>query len=212
MKFKMIAFVLGAVALAVTALAQTTQLPAPSPIEKVLAARASHVTEVTLDKNTLAFASKVMNGKDHDEAATRRLIEGLEGIYVREYEFDKEGQYTAEDTEQLRNNYATGEWSSLVRERDIKGRESVDVMVKMEKGETHGFFILEVEPKELTLVLILGPIRMEDLGKLKNISGLGAMGGVEFKSKAPDKMEGNEKYKKRTEIIIKDTDKKDDKQ
>jgi hypothetical protein len=182
--------VLGAATLAATALAQTAQLPAPSPIEKVLAARASNVTEVTLDKNTLAFASKVMNGKDQDEAATRRLIEGLEGIYVRDYEFDKEGQYTAEDTEQLRNNYATGEWSSLVRE----------------------FFIMEVEPKELTIVLILGPIRLEDLGKLKNISGLGALSSVEFKSKAPDKKGDNEDHKKKIEIKIKDTDKKDDKQ
>ncbi|MGD0682427.1 MAG: DUF4252 domain-containing protein [Terracidiphilus sp.] len=209
MKFRMIAFTLAAAALAATSLAQSAQLPAPSPIEKVLAARASNVTEVTLDKNTLAFASKVMNGKDQDEAATRRLIEGLEGIYVREYEFDKEGQYTAEDTEQLRNNYATGEWSSLVRERDIKGRESTDVMVKVEKGETRGFFIMEVEPKELTIVLILGPIRLDDLGKLKNISGLDALGGVEFKSKAPDKKGDNEDHKKKIEIKIKDNDKKD---
>jgi hypothetical protein len=212
MKNIIFSFVLGAATLAATALAQTAQLPAPSPIEKVLAARASNVTEVTLDKNTLAFASKVMNGKDQDEAATRRLIEGLEGIYVRDYEFDKEGQYTAEDTEQLRNNYATGEWSSLVRERDIKGRESTDVMVKVEKGETRGFFIMEVEPKELTIVLILGPIRLEDLGKLKNISGLGALSSVEFKSKAPDKKGDNEDHKKKIEIKIKDTDKKDDKQ
>jgi len=212
MKNRIIAFIFAAAALAVPALAQTAQLPTPSPIEKELAARASHVTEVTLDKNTLAFASKVMNGKDKDEAATRHLIDGLEGIYVREYEFDKEGQYTADDTEQLRKNYATGEWSSLVRERDIKGRESVDVMVKVEKGETRGFFIMEVEPKELTIVLILGPIRLEDLGKLKNISGLGALGSVEFKSKAPDKKDGNDSNKKKIEIRIKDTDKTDDQQ
>jgi hypothetical protein len=39
--------------LAQTALAQTAQLPAPSPVEKELAARASDVTEVTLGKNML---------------------------------------------------------------------------------------------------------------------------------------------------------------
>jgi Domain of unknown function (DUF4252) len=187
MKFRMIAIMLGMAALAALALAQTAQLPAPSPIEKELAARASHVTEITLDKNTLAFASRVMNDKEKDEAA-RQLIEGLEGIYVREYEFDKEGQFTVEQIEQLRKYFETSEWSTLVRERDIKGRESTDVMVKVEKGETRGFFILTVEPKELTIVLILGPIRMEDLGKLKSIGVLGfPTGNVEIITKTKNK-------------------------
>ena len=192
MKNRIIAFIFAATALALPALAQTVQLPAPSPIEKELAARASHVTEVTLDKNTLAFASKVMNGNDKDAVATRKLIDGLDGIYVREYEFDKEDQFSMEQIEQLRKYFETSEWSTLVRERDLKSHESTDVMVKLEKGETRGFFILEVEPKELTIVLILGPIRMEDLGKLKGISGLDALGGVEFKTKDKDKKGGDQ--------------------
>jgi len=188
MKFRITSIVLGSALLAASALAQTAQLPAPSPVEKELAARASHVTEVTLDKNTLAFASKVMNGKEADEAAIRQLINGLEAIYVREYEFDGEDQFTPEEVDKLRQSFPTSEWSTLVRERDRKGRESVEVMVKQEKGETRGFFILEVEPKELTIVLILGPIHLEDLGKLKNIGGLdSALSGVEFKTKPADK-------------------------
>ncbi|HME59336.1 MAG TPA: DUF4252 domain-containing protein [Terracidiphilus sp.] len=192
MKNRIIAFIFTVAALAAPTLAQTVQLPAPSPIEKDLAARASHVTEVTLDKNTLAFASKVMNGNDKDAVATRKLIDGLDGIYVREYEFDKEDQFSMEQIEQLRKYFETSEWSTLVRERDLKSHESTDVMVKLEKGETRGFFILEVEPKELTIVLILGPIRMEDLGKLKGISGLDALGGVEFKTKDKDKKGGDQ--------------------
>jgi hypothetical protein len=39
-------------------------------------------------------------------------------------------------------------------------------------------FILSAEPKELTIVLILGPIKMEDLGKLKGLSGLGSLGDI----------------------------------
>ena len=70
--------------------------------EKELAARASDVTEVTLGKNMLAFAAKFMNGKDKDDAAARQLIEGLDGIYVRDYEFDKEGQYSMDELKQLR--------------------------------------------------------------------------------------------------------------
>jgi hypothetical protein len=187
MKKRTIAFVLGAALGTAPALAQAGQLPAPPPIEKELAARASNVTEVTLGKNMLAFAAKVMNSKHKDEAETRQLIEGLEGIYVREYEFDKEGQFSPDEVEQLRKYFETSEWSPMVHERDRKNNESTDVMVKLVNGESHGMFILDVEPKELTIVLILGPIRMDELGDLKGLAGLGVLGNVAKAQKDKDK-------------------------
>ena len=196
MRNRIIAFALRlfvAAALAVPALAQTDQLPAPPPIEKELAARASDVTEVTLGKNMLAFAAKFMNGKDKDDAATKQLIEGLDGIYVRSYEFDKEGQYSTDEVEQLRKYFETSEWSPIVRERERKTGETTDVMVKLVNGETRGMFILEVEPKELTIVLILGPIRMDDLGKLKGLAGLGALGDVAKNADGKDKEKDKDK-------------------
>jgi len=178
------------------ALAQSDPLAASSALEKQLAARASDVTEVTLSKSMLAFAAKIMNGKNEDDAATRRLIEGLDGIYVRDYEFDKAGEFSAEDVEQLRKQFETAEWSSLVKERERKTGESTDIMVKLVNGESHGMFILDVEPKELTIVLILGPIKMEDLSKLKGIGGLSALGdvadSVKDKEKSKDKKGGDQ--------------------
>jgi len=198
MKNRIITFVLGAAALAAPALAQISQLPLPPAVEKELAARATNVTEVTLGKNMLAFASKFMNGKDADEAATKQLIDGLDGIYVRDYEFEKEGQFSMEEIEQLRKYFETSEWSPIVRERERKTGETTDVMVKLVNGETHGMFILSVEPRELTIVLILGPIRMEDLGKLKGVAGLGALGEVEKIPGVKDKEKTKEKTKVKT--------------
>jgi hypothetical protein len=178
MKHGIAAFILAAGLAAIPALAQTDELPAPSPVEKELAARASDVTEVTLGKNMLVFAAKILNSKDEDDAQVRKLIEGLQGIYVREYEFDKEGEYSAEQVDQLRKYFETNEWSSLVKSRERKSGESTDVMVKLVNGESHGLFILSAEPKELAIVLILGPIRMEDLAKLRGVGGLGVLGDV----------------------------------
>jgi len=173
------------------AAAQDSPLPLPPAVEKELAAKASNVTEVTLGKNMLGFAAKFMNGKDEDEAATRKLIEGLQGIYVREYEFDKEGEYSLDQIEQLRKYFETSEWSPIVRERERKNRETTDVMVKLVNGESHGMFVLEAEPKDLTIVLILGPVKMEDLSKLKGLGGLSALGDVE-KDVKPAKKGGGE--------------------
>jgi len=183
MKNRVMVWILGLAGLTIPAVAQSG-LPLPAPVEKELAARASNVTEVTLGKNMLAFASKFMGGKDKDEEATRHLIEGLDGIYVRDYEFDKEGQYTAVDIEKLRSYFqAGGEWSSIVRERDKKSGESTDVMMKMVNGNPHGLFVLDAEPRELSIVLILGPVKMEDLSRLSGIGGLGVLGDLDKESR-----------------------------
>jgi hypothetical protein len=191
MRSRMIGLVMGTAMLAAQtialptvaefALAQTpaaSPLPLPPELEKQLAARAANETEVTLDKNMLGFASKFMDKKDKDQADASQLIQGLDGIYVRNYEFDKEGEYSMDDIEKLRQAIETPEWSPMVRDRERKGAEMTDVMVKMVNGETKGMFILSAEPKELSIVLILGNIRMDQLGMLKGLGGLGALGSV----------------------------------
>ena len=190
-----LAAALTAPALVVPALAQNSPLPLPSPVEKELAARASDVTEVTLGKNMLAFASQFMKGKDDDEAATRHLIEGLDGIYVRDYEFDKEDQYSPDQIESLRKYFETPEWSPIVHVRERKSGESTDVMVKMVNGENKGMFILDAEPKELTIVLILGPINIDQLGRLHGIGGLHALAEVERNTHRQEKEKDREKEK-----------------
>lgn len=212
---RMIVAVVGAVALATQAPAQTnplqtaalalaqaapgagqgSPLPLPAPVEKELAARASNVTEVTLGRNMLAFAAKFMDDHDEDEAATRKIIEGLDGVYVREYEFDKEGEYSPDQIEQLRKYFETSEWTSIIRERSRRDGENTDVMMKMVNGETHGMFILETEPKELTIVLILGPIHLEDLHRLTHLSGLGDLGDIADDARVKEREDAKAKEK-----------------
>jgi hypothetical protein len=154
------------------------QLPAPSPIEKTLAARATHVTEVTLDKTMLAFASKFMNDKDvggkddKEEEAVKQMIQGLQGVYVRNYEFDKDHSYSAEELEGLRKYFENSSWSPMVKERSKGQAEGTDVFVKLVDNKMQGLFVLDAEPKELSLVLILGPIDMEALTKLGGNFGI----------------------------------------
>jgi hypothetical protein len=197
MNHRFAVIVLGAATLAAPALAQNG-LPLPTAVEKELAAKASDATEVTLGKSMLGFAAKFMNGKDKDDAAARQLIEGLDGIYVREYEFDKEGEYSMEQVEQLRKAFETPEWTSLVHEHERKSGESTDVMMKMVNGETRGMFVLSAEPKELTIVLILGPIRMDQLSELKGIGGLGSLGDIEKQTHSKDKDKDKDKDKEKT--------------
>jgi len=154
-------------------------LPAPSPIEKTLAERATHVTEVTLDKNMLAFASKFMDAdkddggkEDKDDKAVKDMIRNLKGVYVREYEFDKEHSYTAEELEGLRKYFESADWSPMVHERTKGVAEGTDVFVKLVNGQMQGLFVLDAEAKELSLVLILGPLDIDKISKLGGNFGI----------------------------------------
>lgn len=191
------AVVLGTIALAASGAAPASAqegLPLAPAVEKELAAKAANVTEVTLGKNMLDFAAKFMKDKDGDDAETRKLIQGLKGIYVREYEFDKEGEYSMSQLQQLRKYFETPEWAPVVRERERKSGETTDVLMKMVNGEAQGMFVLTAEPRELTIVLILGPIKMDDLSKLSGLGGLGALGDLDTtpKVKVKEKKGGTE--------------------
>jgi hypothetical protein len=150
-------------------------LPEPSPIEKDLASRATHVTEVTLDKNMLAFAAKFMDkdkDDDEDSKAVKQMIQNLKGVYVREYQFDKDHSYTGAELEGLRKYFESSDWSPMVHERTKGIAEGTDVYVKLVNGQMQGLFVLDAEARELSLVLILGPIDMEKISKLGGSFGI----------------------------------------
>jgi hypothetical protein len=136
----------------------------PVTLQKQLAARASNYTEVNLDRKMLAFAGQFMDKKE--DAATRHLIEKLNGVYVRTYEFSKPGQYTAADLESIRRQFQTSAWSPMVKDHSKDGSSDSDIYVKSEGGEILGMFILNAEPKELDFVYISGPISLNDLSAM----------------------------------------------
>jgi hypothetical protein len=156
------------VLVALPAMAQDIQPSFPVTLDKKLAARATNVNEVTLDKKMLQFAGQFLDSKEKDDVQAQHLIRNLNGIYVREYEFDKPGQYSAQDLEAVRKQFSGPEWSPMVREHSLKGQADTDVYMKMVKGQVEGMFVLDAGPKELDFVYISGPIRPQDL---KDLSG-----------------------------------------
>ena len=164
-------------------MAQSSQ-PFPVVLEKQLADRASNYTEVSLDRKMLDFASRFMNEKD--DAEGKRIVSKLNGVYVRSYEFDKPGQYTAADLDAVRKQFDTAEWSVLVKTRSRGATDDADIYMKLVNGDVQGMFILDAESKELNFVYISGPIRPEDLKDLSGNFGIPA-GSYEMTVKSKDK-------------------------
>lgn len=158
--------------LALPVVAQDVQPNFPVELDKKLAARASDVNEVTMNKTMLKFASQFLDEKEKDDVEAQRLIQNLNAIYVRNYEFSQPGQYTPEDLKTIRQQFLGPDWNPMVKVRSKKGEGDTDVYVKMVGNEVKGMFVLDAEPKELDMVYISGSIRPEDLKELSGNFGV----------------------------------------
>ena len=165
-----------ALLVALPAVAQDSAQPdfpvLPAALEKQLSAHASNVNEVTLNKNMLNFGSQFLDSKKPDDRQAKSLIQKLNGIYVREYDFDQPGAYTEADLKTIRKQFLGPEWNPMVQERSKKSGANTDVFVKLVNGEVHGMFVLDAEPRQLSLVYISGTISPQELGELSGNFGI----------------------------------------
>jgi hypothetical protein len=131
-----------------------------------LAAKASNKVELSLNKDMLQFAGKFLSAKDPDEAKAKNLINGLEGVYIRTFEFAQDGAWSMADLDQVRNQLRAPEWSRIVGVQSIEEGENVEVYVRTESGKVNGIAILATDPREFTVANIVGNISLESLADL----------------------------------------------
>ena len=153
------------IALAAPLHAQRLNLDFPA-----LAERASETTDVTLDGPMLRLASKFLNDRDPDERQARDLVKQLTGIYVHSYEFDRDGEYDRSVVEKVRAQLGPS-WRPMVTVRS-KVKENVDIYLDMRGENVAGLLVISAEPRELTLVNIVGPIDLDKLASLEGEFGI----------------------------------------
>lgn len=160
-----------------------------------LAPKASKTVEVNLDGNMLNFVKNFLSDTKKDEADAKRIIGKLKGIYVRSLEFDKEGEYNEADIEALRKQVTGAGWQRMVdvREKGKKG-ENAGVYIRTDGKEMSGLVVLSFEPKEVTIVNIVGVIDPSELRALGGKAGIpniqiGPVRDMTPKKKAKDKDE-----------------------
>jgi isocitrate/isopropylmalate dehydrogenase len=140
----------------------------PESIDK-LAARAKETVNVSLDGAMLQFAGNFLSGKHAEEAKIKQLTANLKGLYVRNFEFSKEGEYGDADLAPLRSQLAGARgWSRIV---DVaEAGEHTEVYARKESDKIVGMAVIAAEKRELTVVYIDGPIDLKQLTELVNVS------------------------------------------
>jgi hypothetical protein len=150
-----------------------------------LAQRATDTVDVTLDASMLQLASRFLSKDDPDEARVKQLVSKLKGVYVRSFEFDKEGQYSKSDVEAIRLQLKAPDWTRIVGVNSTKGEHS-EIYLKKNGDQIAGLVVISAEPKELTIVHIDGAIDPEELSELGGHMGIPKLGKDRAKSKAKD--------------------------
>ncbi|HVI77021.1 MAG TPA: DUF4252 domain-containing protein [Candidatus Acidoferrum sp.] len=158
------------VALAFSAVLCAQGINIPRSLDK-LAERATESVDVTLDASLLQLASGFLSKDSADEVKVKKIVSKLKGVYVRSFEFDKEGQYSISDLEAIRSQLKAPGWSRIVGVKSIKGENS-EVYLKRDGNQITGLVVLSAEPKELTVVNIDGPIDPEQLSELSGHMGI----------------------------------------
>jgi uncharacterized protein YejL (UPF0352 family) len=161
-----ILIVLGAAA---TAMAQnpriqTSQLDA-------LAAKASQTVDVNIDEHLMQLTARFLSSKDPDEAKVKDLVNGLKGIYVKSFEFEAEGQYSEADLEGIRSQLRNTAWNRIVNVHSKK-EGSVEVYLMQSGNQISGLAVLASDPKEITVVNIVGPVDLDKLSELEGNFGI----------------------------------------
>jgi len=137
-------------------------------------AKASGVVDVTLNKDMLkSGASFLGSGKDEDAAKVRKMVEGLESLVVKSFEFEKDGAYTHAQLDDIARQMGQPGWNLIVSTIEKDSGETTRVWVKASTPQAPGGVrVLSAEPRELTIVESIGNINLSDLQGLAGLAGI----------------------------------------
>ena len=163
-----------ALLLGVSAVCAWSQSLDLSSLDK-LAAKAKEANEVNLDPNQIRAAMQFFphdkkDSEDNDQDI-EKLISGLQSVTVRNFEFGKAGEFQDSDLAPIRSQLAKLKgWGKIVdsKEKD----EHSEVYMFSEDGKATGIAVIDVEAKELSVVLVRGTSNLAEIHKLHGMFGL----------------------------------------
>jgi hypothetical protein len=160
-----------------TALLSVTALAEPAALLKLpsfdsLTERATESVNITLDAQLLGMAARFLNSDNPEDAAVKEVVSGLKGIYVRSFTFEEDFVYPKSDIDALRKQLSGPGWQRLVEVRSRKEQANVDIYMSVFQGKANGLAIIASEPREFTIVNIVGAVDLEKLRQLEGQFGI----------------------------------------
>jgi len=145
---------------------------------EALGQKASEVVDVNVDGALLKLAARFMT--DEDDREGLEIVKNLKGVYVKSFEFTKTGEYSPADVEAIRSQLQKPSWSRIVTAQSKREGETTEIyiMTASDGGAVLGMAIIDAEPRELTVVNIVGPIDIDKLSQLEGKMGIPRLSGA----------------------------------
>jgi len=142
------------------------------PDMRALEAKASEVVSVTLDAPLLGLAARFLDDSKPEAATVKEIVAGLKGVYVRSFKFDTDFAYPKADIDAVRKQLLAPGWQQLVEVRSLKAQTHTDIYISTEGQHANGLVIIASEPRELTIVNIVGSVDLQKLHRLEGRFGV----------------------------------------
>jgi hypothetical protein len=142
------------------------------PDFSALSKKASQSVTITLDSSMLVMAGRFLDSDDPKDAAVLEAIKGVRGIYVRSFSFDADNAYRASDIEAINAQLASPGWNRVVQTKSRKTGSNVDIYLMVTDNKAIGMALIASEPRQLTIVNIVGSIDLDKLRKLEGHFGI----------------------------------------
>jgi hypothetical protein len=156
------------VALALVAFAAVAEARSPRlklPSFEHLESKAVESVDITFGRVPIRIASWFIGDEDPEGTQVKELLKSIRSLSVCHYRFDSDFVYSVEDLDAVRSQLEDKGWAPVVQVRDRKKDEDVDIFISLEDDEVTGIAIVASEPREFTIVNIVG--RM-DLDQVEN--------------------------------------------
>jgi hypothetical protein len=129
-----------------------------------LGARATESVEITMNDVQVQFLRKLVSLGESERSKLKGLLSKLKGVYVRGYEFARDGEYSDSDIEEIREQLRSPGWERIV---EVRGRNKSDEVFFMPRNdEIAGFAAVSTGPRKVCVINIVGPMDMDEMALL----------------------------------------------
>ncbi|HTX23473.1 MAG TPA: DUF4252 domain-containing protein [Steroidobacteraceae bacterium] len=156
-------------ALPVASLAQAgrVELPSFDGLEK----KAVNSVTISLDLSLLKLVAQAMDNSQDDQAV-KGVLSGLQGIYVRSFQFATDHAYPQSDVDRVRQQIEAAGWSKLVSVHNSQQNQDVLICVRQEGKRIDGLVVFATNPREFTIVNLVGSVDLRQLSQLQGKLGV----------------------------------------
>ena len=104
---------------------------------------------------------------------------------MRSYTFDKDSAYQQSDIDAVRSQLSAPGWNRLMETRSRKTHADVDIYIMIDNNQAVGLALIASEPRQFTIVNIVGAIDLDKLHKLEGQFGVPKLDLDQSKPPAP---------------------------